>query len=82
MLQKLQAMRQAKRHPFPGTLARYILRGDEQLSSVHMLLLWKDADISDDAAFQEQLAAFQAELADVLDWNSAKIQQTDALMYT
>src|SRR5579872_4491303 len=37
LVEKLTALQQANRHPFPGTIARYILQGDPEFVSVHCL---------------------------------------------
>ena len=82
LVEKLQAMRAADQHTFPGTIARYIVQGDEQLSSVHIVLVWKTTEMPDEAVRQGHLAAFQAELGDVLDWNTAHAQTNQAIIHT
>lgn len=82
LVEKLQSIQAAGKHTFPGTIARYILQGDEQLSSVHILLIWKTTEMPDEAARQKYLAAFQAELADVLDWSTAHSQTNQAIIHT
>lgn len=82
LVDKLQAMQTTDQHTFPGTIARYIVQGDEQLSSVHIILVWKTTDMPDEAARQEYLAAFQVELAGVLDWNTAHMQTNQAILHT
>lgn len=56
------------------------IAGDVEMCASEMD--WKSTAMPDEAALQKQLAAFQAELADVLDWEAASIRTTDALMYT
>lgn len=82
LIKKLQEIRHAKRHIFLGTLARYVLRGDKQLNSVHIVFLWKNTDMPARTTVQEQITAFQQEMADMLDWTTAQIQTNDALLYT
>jgi excisionase family DNA binding protein len=79
---KLQAILKNDRHIFPGTIARYILKGDEQWSYVHISLVWKSTEMPKEAVLQDYLDAFQAELADVLDWERAEVHTREALLYT
>ena len=82
LTEKLHAMQAANQYTFPGTIARYIVQGDERLSCVHMILVWKTTEMPDEAARQEYLAAFQAELRDLLDWNTAQVQTNQAIIHT
>ena len=82
LIAKLQAIQSTDQHTFPGTIARYVVQGDEQLSNVRILLIWKTTEMPDEAARQEHLAAFQAELADVLDWKTAQSQTNQAIIHT
>ena len=45
LLEKLNAIQAANRHTFPGTIARYLIKGDEALTCVQIVLLWKDAHL-------------------------------------
>ena len=82
LLQKLAAIQGANRHTFPGTIARYLIKGDEALTSVHFVLFWKDTDMPDETARQYDLKALQDELADVLDWKMAISTTNETLLYT
>ena len=82
LLYMLAAIQQSNRHTFPGTIARYIIKGDDALTCLHIVLLWKDTDMPDEATRQHELEAFQKELADVLEWESAHITTNETLLYT
>jgi excisionase family DNA binding protein len=82
LLNKLAHIQDSNRHTFPGTIARYLIKGDKALTSMHIMLLWKDTDMPDEATRQHDLEAFQAELADVLDWDSARTITNETLLYT
>ncbi len=82
LLQKLAAIQGANRHTFPGTIARYLIKGDEALTCVHIVLLWKDTDMPDETTRQHDLEALQDELADVLDWETAHATTHETLLYT
>lgn len=79
---KIQAMLEAGEYLFPGTFARYIVEGDEQFSFVHIWLIWKSTEMPNEAARESQLALFQQDFADTLDWSTAQIKTTNALTYT
>src|SRR5579885_351645 len=80
--EKLQFIRKSEQHVFPGTLDRYVIAGDGQLNSLHISLYWKSTSMPDESEFQQYLDAFQAELADVLDWEMAEVHTREALLYT
>ena len=82
LLNTLAQIQESNRHTFPGTITRYLIKGDEAITCVHIALLWKDTDMPDEATRQQDLAAFQHELADVLDWESASTTTNETLLYT
>jgi excisionase family DNA binding protein len=82
LLKALNAIQTTNRHTFPGTIARYLIKGDEALTSVHFVLFWKDTDMPDETTRQHDLKALQDELADVLDWETAHSTTHETLLYT
>lgn len=82
MIEKLRAMYAGQRHTFPGTIQRYILKDDASPATVSIWLVWKDTEMPDEATRERDLKAFQAELADVLDWATAKISTKEGIIYT
>ncbi|HEY3992541.1 MAG TPA: helix-turn-helix domain-containing protein [Ktedonobacteraceae bacterium] len=82
LMAKIKAMQKADEYVFPGTIARYIVQEDEQLNSIKILLFWKSTEMPDEAVRESQLAMFQKDFADILDWQSAQIKMTSALTYT
>jgi excisionase family DNA binding protein len=82
LIEKLQTIQDTNQHTFLGTMARYIFQDDGQSGRLQILLIWKDTEIPDEEIRQRDLAAFQAELADMLDWEHAHIQSRRALMHT
>jgi len=82
LLEKVNTIQQANRHTFPGTIARYLITGDEALSSVHFVLLWKDTEMPDETTRQHDLEALQEELAEVIDWETAFYSTNETLLYT
>ncbi len=80
--QRLAAIRQAQRHTFPGVMARYVLKDAEDSHTLRIWLIWKDTEITDQTALHQHLSSFQAELADVLDWEHAETTIREGIIYT
>src|SRR5438270_1994539 len=47
LAEKLKEIQQANRHSFPGTIARYVVKGDQELTTLHFFLVWKDTEMPD-----------------------------------
>ena len=82
LVEKLKAIQEEDRHTFPGTIARYAIKGDAALTTVQFWLIWKDTEMPDEMTRQKDLAAFQAELADVLDWETAQYSINEVIIHT
>lgn len=82
LVEKLQAIQKGDKHTFPGTIARYVVQGYAQPGSIHISLLWKSTDLPAEALRQTYLTMFQEDLKDVLDWGTAQIQTTEAIIHT
>jgi excisionase family DNA binding protein len=79
---KLWKIKQEKRHTFPGSLLRLIMREETYPDIISILLAWESNNESDDKAIQMALKDFQQELADVLVWETAKVSLGTAIIYT
>ncbi len=44
--------------------------------------MWKDTEMPDEATRERYLAMFQEELADVLDWDTARMSTKEGIIYT
>jgi excisionase family DNA binding protein len=82
LVEKLKAIQKGDRHTFPGTVARYVVKGDTALTNAQILLIWKTTEMPDEAVRRQALAAFQEELADVLDWETAQYNTNEVLIHT
>jgi len=82
LIEKLAEIQQANRHTFPGTIARYIMKGDSELTFIHIFLVWKDTEMPGEPMRERSLEALQEELADVLEWERAQYSTNEALMHT
>lgn len=82
-LKKLQAIQDAdQRHVFPGSIARFVLHDDQDQDHAHISLFWKSTEMPEDETLQANMDAFKAELADVVDWDTARTRTREALLYT
>lgn len=82
LLEKLEEIQTMNRHVFPGTIARYVVKGNPELTMVHIFLIWKDTEMPKESDRQQSLKSFEEELADLLEWGTAQYTTHDALMYT
>jgi excisionase family DNA binding protein len=82
LLKKLEAIRKEERHTLTGSIARYILLDRVTHDMLTILLMWKDSEMPDQDIHEQELAAFRAELADVVDWDTAQISEKDGIIYT
>ena len=82
LIEKMEEIQKANRHTFPGTIARYIVKGNAALTTVHFFLVWKDTEMPKDAERQQSFNALEEDLADILDWNTAEYNTNDAITYT
>lgn len=82
LIEKLKAIYKDQRHTFPGTIQRYILKDESSPTTVSIWLIWKDTEMPDEFTRERNLAAFQAELNDVLDWGTAYINTKEGIIYT
>src|SRR5258708_38962315 len=80
--QKLEEIRESKRHLFPGTVARYVVSDDAKHEQVHMILVWRGTVMPDEATRQQELDMLKQELADVLDWSNAQYKHGKVFMHT
>jgi excisionase family DNA binding protein len=82
LIEKLKAIQKEDRHTFPGTVARYVVKGDEGLTSVQIVLVWKSTEMPAETRNKQDLDVFQKELADVLDWQAARSTFNEVLIHT
>src|SRR6266446_26771 len=82
LLKKLRTIQKHDEHTFLGTVARYVVKSDESLTALQILLIWKSTEMPDEAARKHDLALFQEQLADVLIWEQAQYSTNEALIHT
>jgi excisionase family DNA binding protein len=82
LVEKLKAIQKGDRHTFPGTVARYVVKGDAALTYAQIVLVWKTTEMPDEATRRQDLVAFQEELAGILDWETAQYHTNEVLIHT
>lgn len=82
LVEKLRAIRKTDLHTFSGTVARYVIKGDETFTTLHIMLIWKDIEMPDETIRQEDFHAFQEELNDMLDWEMAEYSMNEMIIHT
>src|SRR5712691_9038956 len=55
LVEKLKTIQKLDSHTFPGTVARYVVKGDAALATVQILLIWKSTEMPDEATCQQEL---------------------------
>ena len=82
LIERLNTILEAQRHLFPGTMQRYVFEEDTEPKHVIISLIWKDTEMPDESAIQQELKPLKAELADVLDWDTAQYTTKQAIIHT
>jgi excisionase family DNA binding protein len=82
LIEKLNAILEGQRYLFPGTMQRYIFEEDAEPKHAIISLIWKDTEMPHESAIQQDLKPLQAELADVLDWDTAQYTIKQAIIHT
>lgn len=78
---RLHALRDARTHWLPGTAARYIARDQQHPEVVQIVFIWRGATMPPEEEEQAALAAFQADLAEVLEWETASWNHASVLLH-
>ena len=82
LLQKLGAIRKGGEHMFPGTAARYIALSDQRPNEVQILLIWRGSLIPTPEEREAALEELRRDLADLVDWDTARYETAQVLMHT
>jgi excisionase family DNA binding protein len=82
LIEKLNAILEGQRYLFPGTMQRYVFEEDTEPKNIIISLIWKDTEMPDESVIQQDLKPLQAELADVLNWDTAQYTIKQAIIHT
>jgi excisionase family DNA binding protein len=78
---RLYEIRVTKKHRLPGTAARYIALNEHDPEEIEIVLIWRSAVMPPVAARETALDAFYADLADIIDWETASRKESRVLMH-
>lgn len=78
---KLHEMRVANKHRLLGTAARYIARNQSDPEEIEIVLVWRSVVMPPPEVREASLAAFYADLADVINWETATRTEGQVLMH-
>ena len=79
--EKLAMMHQEGTHTFPGTAARYVTYNQQDPDEITILLVWRQANQSAPIQRHEALTALMVDFAEVLDWDTAQVQEHHGLLH-
>jgi excisionase family DNA binding protein len=80
--EKLHAVCQNQQHTFTGSVERFIFKNEASPEKVMIILLWKSNEMPKEAVRQQELDAFKADFANMLDWEHAEYRSNQGLLYT
>ena len=78
--QRLTEIRVSRKHHLPGTVARYIVRNKTDPDEIQIVLVWRRLVMPPDEEREAALTALCADLADILDWETASSHEGQVLM--
>ncbi|HXR64925.1 MAG TPA: helix-turn-helix domain-containing protein [Ktedonobacteraceae bacterium] len=81
LAQKLREMRAEHKHLLPGTAARYIARSRHDPNDVIIVLVWRDAALPPEVERETAFATLRADLAEILDWETATGKEDQVLLH-
>jgi excisionase family DNA binding protein len=79
--QKLAEFRSSQKHRIAGTSARYIGRSQCDPGQIEILLFWRRAMKTPDQVQKASLSAFYADLDDVVEWETAVVEEIQVLLH-
>jgi excisionase family DNA binding protein len=82
LIERFNQIQEAQKHLFRGTMQRYVFEDETEPTRIIISLIWKDTELPDERTLQDELAIFQKELADLLDWSSARYTRKRAVIHT
>lgn len=80
--EKFHLMLEQQQHLFHGTMQRYIFEEESDPSMFIISLIWKDTEMPDERVLHQELEAFKAAFADVLNWDTAQYTMKRAIIHT
>jgi excisionase family DNA binding protein len=78
---KLAEFQAGRKHCLVGTSARYIGRSQCDPGQIDILLFWRKATMPSEQAQKASLCAFYADLAEVVEWETAVVEEICVLLH-
>jgi excisionase family DNA binding protein len=78
---RLYEFRATQKHRLPGTAARYIVRNEQDPGEIAILLFWRSLVLPPADERADSIAGLAADLADVLDWQTASLREGLVLLH-
>jgi len=79
--EKLSEFRSRQKHRIAGTSARYIGRSQCDPGQIDILLFWRKVAMPSDQVQKASLCAFYADLAEVMEWETAQVEEIRVLLH-
>ncbi len=79
--ERLAWFRRRRKHHIPGTVKRFISCNENDPRRVTIALFWRGETLPPEELLEQSLAAFYADLADVLDWETAVIEEGQTFLH-
>lgn len=80
--QRLIEIRTERKHLIPGTVARYVARNKNNSDEVQIVLIWRRLVMPPEPEREAALEALRADLADILDWETASYMEGQVILNT
>jgi excisionase family DNA binding protein len=79
-VQKMLEIRAERKHHLPGTAARYIARSHVQPEHVLIIFVWRETFLPPEEVRRAALAELCADLSDIVDWDTASLQEGQVVL--
>ncbi len=80
--QRVQQLHAKQQHTFKGSMIRLVWQQAEAPEQVTIVLVWKSNEMPSEETRQQELASFQHDFADLLDWDTAQVKHERVLLTT
>lgn len=79
--EKVVEWRKEKKHVLEGTSARYVVRDQARAEEVEIVLIWREVIMPKQARREAALVALREDLVDVLEWETAIMNEGSVLLH-
>jgi excisionase family DNA binding protein len=80
--EKVVEWRKEKKHVLEGTSARYVVRDQARPEEVEIVLIWREVIMPKQARREAALVALREDLVEVLEWETAMVNEGKVLLHT